>query len=141
MKKVLLLTAIAGMVFTTSCKKETTDRVTTTTENAAQRTGAAIEGDAQSTTAAFDRAFEDAKAAMTDAPQLQDPELQQWVNQLHDQAVKAKASSSVGDQQGVQNAVNEITSLAGALSSHQAKPEYARAEAYYNEVKAELDQL
>lgn len=141
MKKVLLLTAIAGMVFTTSCKKETTDRVATTTENTAQRTGDAVTGAVDNTTAAFDRAFEDAKASMTSAPQLQDAALQEWVNKLYDQAVIAKASANAGDTARRDAAVNEISSLAGTLSTHQSKAEYAQAEAYYNEVKAELDRL
>lgn len=137
MKKVFLLAVVAGLVSVTSCKKETTERV----ETGAEQTGDVIVDGANDVADGTDEVFEDVKAAVTDAPQVSNPQLQEWVNKLHDEAAKAKASATAGNQAELTEAVATITSLAETLPNFQSDAEFAKAEAYYNEIKAELDQL
>ena len=139
MKKVLLLAVVAGLVSFTSCKKETTDSVVIETENAADKTGDAIEDGADKVADVADQAFEDAKAVFTDAPMVSTPALQELVNKLHDEAVMAKAASLSGNMDKMNESVANIASLKGTLDSFKADADYAKAEAYYNEVKAELE--
>ena len=134
MKKVFLLASVASLVAFTSCKKETQDQANATIEQA----GDTVENAANDVANATDETFESAKAAVTDAPQIEDAELQEWANKLHDEAVKAKAAAKAGDQEALNNATAEITSLAEALNSHSAKAEYAQAKEYYDKVQAEL---
>ncbi|MBV7440485.1 hypothetical protein KRX57_03560 [Weeksellaceae bacterium TAE3-ERU29] len=132
MKKVFLLASVAGLVAFTSCKKgDKTDTTIEQTDNTIETTANDMVNDT-------DEAFESAKAAVTDAPQLQDAELQEWVNKLHDEAVKAKVASKAGDRDALNNATAEITSLAEALNTQTTKAEYSQAKAYYEEVQAEL---
>ena len=141
MKKVFLLAVVAGLVSFTSCKKETTDAVVNDMENAADETGAALEDGANDLANATDEVFEDAKAAVTDAPQIANPELQEWANKLHDEAAKAKAAATAGNQDELTEAVASITSLSESLKNFASDADYAKAEAYYKEIQAELEQL
>ncbi|MDO5654877.1 MAG: hypothetical protein Q4G27_01915 [Flavobacteriaceae bacterium] len=137
MKKVLLLAVVAGMVSVTSCKKETTEKVETT----AQEAGNVIVETGQDAANILDEGFESAKAAITDAPQISNPELQEWANKLHDEAAKAKAASVAGNQSELNEAVASITSLAESLKNFTADADFAKAEAYYKEIQAELEQF
>lgn len=141
MKKVFLMAVVAGLVSVTSCKKETTDAVVTDVENTADQAGNAIEEGANDVANATDEVFEDVKAAVTDAPQIANPELQEWANKLHDEAAKAKAAATAGNQEELTEAVATITSLSEALKNFTGDADFAKAEAYYNEIKAELDAL
>ena len=134
MKKVFLLASVASLVAFTSCKKESQEQVNDTVEQTADTMEQAGDDLANQT----DEAFESAKAAVTDAPQIQDAELQEWANKLHDEAVKAKVAAKAGDQEALNNATSEITSLAEALNTQTAKAEYAQAKEYYEKVQAEL---
>ena len=136
MKKVFLLASIAGLVSFTSCKKETKDKV----DNAIEQTGEAAEAAANDVADKADEAYETTKAAVTDAPQIEDAELQEWVNKLHDEAVKAKVAANAGNQEDLNAATAQITSLVQALSTQKDKADYAKAEAYYKQVQEELQQ-
>lgn len=135
MKKLFLFAVAAGLVSVTSCKKETKEVETVvndaTTE--AEQLGNNIADKAS-------EVYEEAKAAVTDAPSIENPQLQEWVNKLHDAAAKAKAASYAGDQTALNEAVAEMTSLIESLSNFSSDPEYAKAEAYYKEIQAELEQ-
>lgn len=135
MKKLFLFAVAAGLVSVTSCKKETKEVETVvndaTTE--AEQLGNNIADKAS-------EVYEEAKAAVTDAPSIENPQLQEWVNKLHDAAAKAKAASYAGDQTALNEAVAEMTSLNESLSNFSSDPEYAKAEAYYKEIQAELEQ-
>lgn len=139
MRKVFLLTAVAGLISFTSCKKETTDQVQHDTEDLIDETGTAISDAADDVAAGFDEAYESAKAAITDAPQIENPELQELVNELHDEAVKAKAASTTGNQDELNEAVANITSLSESLQNFSADPEFSEAQAYYEEIRLELE--
>ena len=141
MKKVLLLAVVAGLVSVTSCKKETQEAVVTDVETTTDEAGTAIEEGANDLATGADQVFEDAKAALTDAPQIANPELQEWANKLHDEAAKAKASATAGNTDELNEAVATITSLAESLPNFSSDPDYAKAQAYYDEIKAELDAL
>ncbi|MGI9527674.1 MAG: hypothetical protein ACR2MS_11255 [Weeksellaceae bacterium] len=158
MKKVLLLTAVAAMVSFTSCEKERNDAANAienganatgdavqdgvnATGDAVNATGDAIQDGAAATGDAFNKAYEDAKALVTDAPQIENNELQEWVNKLHDAAVKAKAAASVGNQDALNEATATMTSLSESLSNFSGDAEFSKAEAYYKEVQAELEQM
>ena len=136
MKKVFLLASIAGLISFTSCKKETQDKV----DNAIEQTGEAAEATANDVADKANEAFETTKAAVTDAPQIEDTELQEWVNKLHDEAVKAKVASKAGNQADLNAATAQITSLVQTLSTHKDKADYAKAEAYYKQIQEELQQ-
>lgn len=135
MKKLFLFAVAAGLVSVTSCKKETKEVETVvndaTTE--AEQLGNNIADKAS-------EVYEEAKAAVTDVPSIENPQLQEWVNKLHDAAAKAKAASYAGDQTALNEAVAEMTSLNESLSNFSSDPEYAKAEAYYKEIQAELEQ-
>jgi len=137
MKKVLLLTLAAGFITFTSCKKETQDEVVVETEQAGEN----LEEAGNDVANAADEVFEDAKALVTDAPQIANPELQEWANKLHDEAVKAKTAAKAGNVDEMNEAVATITSLSESLANFTDDADYAKAEAYYNEVKAELEQM
>ncbi|MCT7905051.1 Uncharacterised protein [Candidatus Ornithobacterium hominis] len=136
MKKLFLFAVAAGLVSVTSCKKETKEVETVVNDAAA--TEAEQLGDNIADKAS--EVYEDAKAAVTDAPSIENPQLQEWVNKLHDAAAKAKAASYAGDQTALNEAVAEMTSLNESLSNFSSDPEYAKAEAYYKEIQAELEQ-
>lgn len=140
MRKVFLLTAVAGLVSFTSCKNEKTDRV--------EDDVIIVEGEesdlndtSQDLATGFDEAYETAKAAITDAPQIENPELQELVNQLHDEAVKAKASATIGNPDELHEATTSITSLSESLQNFSSDPEFEKAKSYYEEIKVELEQL
>lgn len=135
MKKLFLFAVAAGLVSVTSCKKETKEVETVVNDAAteAEQLGNNIADKAS-------EVYEEAKAAVTDAPSIENPQLQEWVNKLHDAAAKAKAASYAGDQTALNEAVAEMTSLNESLSNFSSDPEYAKAEAYYKEIQAELEQ-
>ncbi|SZD73775.1 Uncharacterised protein [Candidatus Ornithobacterium hominis] len=135
MKKLFLFAVVAGLVSVTSCKKETKE-VETVVNDAATETEQLGDNIADKAS----EVYEDAKAAVTDAPSIENPQLQEWVNKLHDAAAKAKAASYAGDQTALNEAVAEMTSLNESLSNFSSDPEYAKAEAYYKEIQAELEQ-
>lgn len=135
MKKLFLFAVAAGLVSVTSCKKETKE-VETVVNDAATETEQLGNNIADKAS----EVYEDAKAAVTDAPSIENPQLQEWVNKLHDAAAKAKAASYAGDQTALNEAVAEMTSLNESLSNFSSDPEYAKAEAYYKEIQAELEQ-
>lgn len=135
MKKLFLFAVAVGLVSVTSCKKETKEVETVVND-------AAIEAEQLGNNIA-DKAsevYEEAKAAVTDAPSIENPQLQEWANKLHDAAAKAKAASYAGDQTALNEAVAEMISLNESLSNFSSDPEYAKAEAYYKEIQAELEQ-
>lgn len=135
MKKLFLFAVAAGLVSVTSCKKETKE-VETVVNDAATETEQLGNNIADKAS----EVYEEAKAAVTDAPSIENPQLQKWVNKLHDAAAKAKAASYAGDQTALNEAVAEMTSLNESLSNFSSDPEYAKAEAYYKEIQAELEQ-
>lgn len=135
MKKLFLFAVAAGLVSVTSCKKETKE-VETVVNDAATETEQLGNNIADKAS----EVYEEAKAAVTDAPSIENPQLQEWVNKLHDAAAKAKAASYAGDQTALNEAVAEMTSLNESLSNFSSDPEYAKAEAYYKEIQAELEQ-
>lgn len=83
MKKVLLLAGIASFVALTSCKKETQQEEVVSTENVATED---VTTDAPEEGATSDLE----NSSIPAAPQLQDETLQNWVNDLHAAAEKAK---------------------------------------------------
>lgn len=141
MKKVLLLAVVGGMISFTSCKKETNEKVANDVEQTTNNAGDAISDAADDLADGADKVYEDAKALVTDAPQLENAELQEWANKLHDEAVKAKAAAKTGNADEMNEAIANITSLSESLVNFKDNAEYAKAEAYYNEIKAELEQL
>ena len=139
MKKVFLLTAVAGLISFTSCKKETTDQIQQDTENLLDDAGDTISDAADDLATGFDDAYESAKAAITDAPQIENPDLQELVNQLHDEAVKAKAAATIGNPDELNEAVASITSLSESLQNYSDDPAFAEAQAYFEEIRTELE--
>lgn len=139
MKKVFLLVAVGGLITFTSCKKETTDKVVNDVENTAEQTGDAVSETANDVADGADKVFEDAKALVTDSPQIANAELQEWANKLHDEAVKAKAASAAGNADELNEAVASITSLGESLVNFKDDADFEKAKAYFEEIKAELE--
>uniref|UniRef100_UPI0039A4121C hypothetical protein n=1 Tax=Ornithobacterium rhinotracheale TaxID=28251 RepID=UPI0039A4121C len=132
MKKVLLLAGIASFVVLTSCKKETQQEEVVSTENVATED---VTTDAPEEGATSDLE----NSSIPAAPQLQDETLQNWVNDLHAAAEKAKNASVAGNVDELNQATAEITSLVETLKTQENKAEYNQAQEYYKTVQEELN--
>ncbi|MCK0206314.1 hypothetical protein ACQ1Q5_02635 [Ornithobacterium rhinotracheale] len=132
MKKVLLLAGIASFVALTSCKKETQQEEVVSTENVATED---VTTDTPEEVATSDLE----NSSIPAAPQLQDETLQNWVNDLHVAAEKAKNASVAGNVDELNQATAEITSLVETLKTQENKAEYNQAQEYYKTVQEELN--
>ncbi|MGQ1944017.1 hypothetical protein [Ornithobacterium rhinotracheale] len=132
MKKVLLLAGIASFVALTSCKKETQQEEVVSTENVATE-------DVTTDTPEEGATSDLENSSIPEAPQLQDETLQNWVNDLHAAAEKAKNASVAGNVDELNQATAEITSLVETLKTQENKAEYNQAQEYYKTVQEELN--
>lgn len=137
MKKVFLLSAVAGLIFMTSCKKETVENATDTLENVAEDAGSALEEGVDNITETVNEAVD----GMPEAPKMEDAGLQEWANKLKDAAVKVKDAALSGDADALKAATGEITTLSESLKDFQDSPELEKAKEYYEAISSKLSNL
>lgn len=135
MKKVFLLSAVAGLVFMTSCKKEAVENATDAIENVAEEAGSAIEEGVDNVTDAVDEVVD----GMPEAPKMEDAGLQEWANKLKDVAVKVKDAATSGDADALKAATGEIATLGESLKDFQDSPEIEKAKEYYEKIRTLLN--
>lgn len=135
MKKVFLLSAVAGLVFMTSCKKETVESATDALENVAEEAGSTLEEGVDNIADTVGEVVD----GMPEAPKMEDAGLQEWANKLKGAAVKVKDAALSGDADALKAATGEIATLGESLKDFQDSPELEKAKEYYEKIRTLLN--